>query len=88
MIKQVKLIAEPWDLGEGGYQVGNFPRDGRNGTASAGRDPLLLEGRWRPGGQLASRLSGSSDLFEQRARTDREHQLHLRRTTASPCMIS
>ena len=33
VISQVKLIAEPWDLGEGGYQVGNFPAGGRNGTA-------------------------------------------------------
>ena len=34
VLSQVKLIAEPWDLGEGGYQVGNFPPGGRNGTAS------------------------------------------------------
>lgn len=33
VVSQAKLIAEPWDLGEGGYQVGNFPRSGRNGTA-------------------------------------------------------
>ncbi len=31
VISQVKLIAEPWDVGEGGYQVGKFPRDGLNG---------------------------------------------------------
>ncbi len=38
VLSQVKLIAEPWDLGEGGYQVGNFPWDGRNGmTAIATR---------------------------------------------------
>ena len=34
VLSQVKLIAEPWDLGEGGYQVGNFPPAGRSGTAS------------------------------------------------------
>jgi glycogen operon protein len=34
VVSQVKLIAEPWDIGEGGYQVGNFPPRGRNGTAS------------------------------------------------------
>ena len=34
VISQVKLIAEPWDLGDGGYQVGNFPPYGRSGTAS------------------------------------------------------
>ena len=36
IISQVKLIAEPWDLGEGGYQVGNFPQNGRSGTAGTG----------------------------------------------------
>ena len=34
IVSQVKLIAEPWDVGEGGYQVGNFPPCGRSGTAS------------------------------------------------------
>src|SRR5439155_839420 len=34
LISQVKLIAEPWDLGEGGYQVGKFPVRGPNGTGS------------------------------------------------------
>ena len=34
VISQVKLIAEPWDLGDGGYQVGNFLRCGPSGTAS------------------------------------------------------
>lgn len=51
VVSQVKLIAEPWDVGEGGYQVGNFPRCGPSGTASTatpcatcgGANP----GRWR-----------------------------------------
>ncbi|WP_447644698.1 glycogen debranching protein [Nocardioides zeae] len=34
VVSQVKLIAEPWDVGPGGYQVGGFPRSGRSGTAS------------------------------------------------------
>jgi glycogen operon protein len=64
VLSQVKLIAEPWDVGPGGYQVGNFPvlwsewngvyrdtvRDYWRGQASAG--------------SFASRLSGSSDLYE------------------------
>jgi glycogen operon protein len=69
VLSQVKLIAEPWDLGQGGYQVGNFPvlwtewngkyRDtvrrfwrGDNGTVS----------------ELATRLSGSNDLYAQSGR--------------------
>lgn len=36
IISRVKLIAEPWDLGSGGYQVGGFPRTGRNGTGISG----------------------------------------------------
>ncbi len=34
VVSQVKLIAEPWDVGEGGYQVGDFPRCGQSGTAN------------------------------------------------------
>lgn len=34
VLRQVKMIAEPWDCGPGGYQVGSFRRDGRNGTES------------------------------------------------------
>jgi isoamylase len=65
VVSQLKLIAEPWDLGEGGYQVGNFP-------------PLWSEwnGRYRDSvrdfwrgtdqtlGEFAYRLTGSSDLYE------------------------
>ena len=45
MITQVKLIAEPWDLGQGGYQVGNFPGAGRSGTASTATPCAVLAGR-------------------------------------------
>ena len=69
VISQVKLIAEPWDVGEGGYQVGNFPplwsewngkyrdsvRDFWRGT-----DQTLAE--------FAYRFTGSSDLYEGTAR--------------------
>ncbi len=68
VLSQVKLIAEPWDVGPGGYQVGNFPilwsewngvyrdtmRDFWRGSASAGR--------------FAQRLSGSADLYESDGR--------------------
>jgi glycogen operon protein len=69
VISQVKLIAEPWDVGEGGYQVGNFP-------------PLWAEwnGRYRDTvrkywkgdegqlGEFAYRLTGSSDLYQRDGR--------------------
>jgi glycogen operon protein len=68
VLSQVKLIAEPWDVGPGGYQVGNFPvlwsewngmyrdtmRDFWRGQASLG--------------EFASRLSGSSDLYQHDGR--------------------
>jgi glycogen operon protein len=65
VVSQVKLIAEPWDVGDGGYQVGNFP-------------PLWTEwnGKWRDTvrefwrgepatlGEFASRFTGSADLYQ------------------------
>ncbi|MBI4476935.1 MAG: glycogen debranching protein GlgX [Acidobacteria bacterium] len=69
VLSQVKLIAEPWDLGEGGYQVGNFPP---GWTEWNGRYRDSVRRFWRgDGGQvseLASRLAGSSDLYEQGGR--------------------
>ena len=64
VLSQVKLIAEPWDVGPGGYQVGNFPIlwSEWNGVY---RDQM--RDFWRtqaPIGQLAERLSGSADLYE------------------------
>ncbi|HEX8750136.1 MAG TPA: glycogen debranching protein GlgX [Nitrospira sp.] len=65
VLSQVKLIAEPWDLGEGGYQVGNFPPGWAEWN---GRYRDLIRRYWKgDGGQvaeLAYRLSGSSDLYE------------------------
>ena len=65
VLSQVKLIAEPWDLGEGGYQVGNFPAGWAEWN---GRYRDAIRRYWKgDGGQvaeLAYRLSGSSDLYE------------------------
>lgn len=67
VISQVKLIAEPWDIGEGGYQVGNFPPGWAEWN---GRYRDTVRSFWRGDestlGEFASRLSGSSDLFEGR----------------------
>jgi glycogen operon protein len=64
VISQVKLIAEPWDLGEGGYQVGNFPV---LWTEWNGRYRDAVRRFWRGDGgtvsELATRLAGSSDLY-------------------------
>ena len=69
VLSQVKLIAEPWDVGPGGYQVGNFPvlwaewngkyRDTVRRFWKGEPDPLV---------ELAYRLSGSSDLYRQSGR--------------------
>jgi isoamylase len=65
VISQVKLIAEPWDLGEGGYQVGNFPVGWAEWN---GKYRDTVRRFWRgDSSQLADlgyRLSGSSDLYE------------------------
>jgi isoamylase len=64
VISRVKLIAEPWDLGEGGYQVGQFPS---GWTEWNGKYRDVMRAFWKGDGGLigefASRLSGSSDLY-------------------------
>ncbi|NMQ06398.1 glycogen debranching protein GlgX [Candidatus Accumulibacter phosphatis] len=69
VLSQVKLIAEPWDLGEGGYQVGNFPV---GWTEWNGRYRDVVRDYWRGEGglmgQLAHRLTGSSDLYQHSGR--------------------
>ena len=69
VLSQVKLIAEPWDLGAGGYQVGNFPVGWAEWN---GRYRDTIRRYWKgDGGQvaeLANRLSGSSDLYETSGR--------------------
>jgi isoamylase len=65
VLSQVKLIAEPWDIGEGGYQVGNFPV---LWTEWNGRYRDAVRSYWKGEGgligELAYRLTGSSDLYE------------------------
>ncbi len=69
VISQVKLIAEPWDVGEGGYQVGNFPPLWSEWN---GKYRDTVRDYWRGEGQtlaeLASRLTGSSDLYADNGR--------------------
>jgi glycogen operon protein len=69
VISQVKLIAEPWDLGEGGYQVGNFP-PGWSEWNGKYRDTVrdYWRGADRTLGEFAYRLTGSSDLYETSGR--------------------
>jgi len=69
VVSQVKLIAEPWDVGPGGYQVGNFPP---LWTEWNGRYRDTVRDFWRgePGtlAELASRISGSADLYQDDGR--------------------
>jgi len=67
VISRVKLIAEPWDVGDGGYQVGGFP-PGWSEWNGRYRDAVRSFWRGDEGmlGELASRLSGSSDLYNGR----------------------
>jgi isoamylase len=64
VLSRVKLIAEPWDLGEGGYQVGAFPAGWAEWNGKY-RDAVRSYWKGDGGlvGELASRLSGSSDLY-------------------------
>jgi glycogen operon protein len=68
VVSQVKLIAEPWDVGPGGYQVGNFPPQWTEWNG-AYRDTVRDFWRGEPSlGEFASRLAGSSDLYENSGR--------------------
>ncbi len=69
VISRVKLIAEPWDIGEGGYQVGNFPPLWTEWNGMY-RDTVRDFWRGRPGtvADFASRLAGSSDLYSDDGR--------------------
>jgi glycogen operon protein len=69
VINQVKLIAEPWDIGEGGYQVGNFPplwSEWNGKYRDCIRD--FWRGQDQTLGEFAYRFTGSSDLYENNAR--------------------
>ncbi|MBW3646226.1 MAG: glycogen debranching protein GlgX [Actinobacteria bacterium] len=69
LLSQVKLIAEPWDIGEGGYQLGRFPAPWAEWNDRF-RDTARDAWRGYAGGvrELAYRLSGSSDLFDSKGR--------------------
>ncbi|ASO21369.1 glycogen operon protein [Actinoalloteichus hoggarensis] len=69
LISQVKLIAEPWDVGPGGYQVGNFPPLWTEWNGKY-RDTVRDFWRGEPGtlGEFASRFTGSSDLYQDDGR--------------------
>ena len=64
LLSQVKLIAEPWDVGPGGYQLGNFPPGWAEWNAQY-RDTVrrFWKGDQGVAAELASRLAGSSDIF-------------------------
>ena len=70
VVSQVKLIAEPWDVGDGGYQVGNFPPLWSEWN---GKYRDTVRDYWRQGGtpigELAERLTGSSDLYQANGRS-------------------
>jgi glycogen operon protein len=69
VISQVKLIAEPWDVGDGGYQVGNFPPLWAEWN---GKYRDCVRDHWAGAphglGELAYRLTGSSDLYQEEGR--------------------
>ncbi len=68
VVSRVKLIAEPWDVGEGGYQVGNFPALWAEWN---GKYRDSVRDFWRGGTSLAEmgyRLTGSSDLYQRDGR--------------------
>ena len=69
VLSQVKLIAEPWDVGDGGYQVGNFPIGWAEWN---GKYRDCLRSYWKGDdsqiGELAARLTGSSDLYQNDGR--------------------
>jgi len=70
VLRQVKLIAEPWDVGEGGYQVGNFPplwSEWNGKFRDSVRD--YWRGEDRTLAEMAYRLTGSSDLYESGGRS-------------------
>ncbi|GAA4669902.1 glycogen debranching protein GlgX [Streptomyces youssoufiensis] len=69
VVSRVKLIAEPWDVGEGGYQVGNFPplwTEWNGKYRDTVRD--LWRGQPRTLAEFGSRLTGSSDLYQSDGR--------------------
>ena len=69
VVSQVKLIAEPWDVGEGGYQVGNFPplwSEWNSEYRDTVRD--LWRGKEMTPAELGDKLTGSADLYQDDGR--------------------
>ena len=69
ILSRVKLIAEPWDVGPGGYQVGNFPWHWAEWNGQY-RDAIRAYWAGQPGrvGELATRVAGSADLYDRGGR--------------------
>ena len=72
MLSRVKLIAEPWDVGPGGYQVGDFPARWREWNGKY-RDAIrrFWKGDANLAGEVGYRLTGSADLYEPARPQDR-----------------
>ena len=70
MLSRVKLIAEPWDLGEDGYQLGNFPSPWREWNGKY-RDTIrdFWRGERAVKGEFAARICGSHDVFSHTHRS-------------------
>ena len=85
MLSTVKLIAEPWDVGPDGYQLGRFP-PGWSEWNGAFRDCVRRFWRGDPGQvpELASRLTGSSDISPRAAGAPMPASTSSPVTTASP----
>ena len=71
VLSGVKLIAEPWDLGDGGYQVGNFPPQWSEWNGHY-RDSMRDVWRGEPDTlhDFGRRFTGSADLYAEEGRTD------------------
>ena len=85
-MSQVKLIAEPWDLGEGGYQVGNFPVLWSEWN---GKYRDCVRKFWKGDAgvvpEFATRFCGSSDLYAWSSRRPTPASISSPATTASRC---
>ena len=69
VLRRVKLIAEPWDLGPGGYRLGRFPSGWAEWNSWFRDDARRFWLGDAEAGRMGMRLAGSSDLFERRGRT-------------------
>jgi isoamylase len=78
VLSRVKLIAEPWDWGPGGYQVGSFRPAGRSGTTSSATPCALLARRRRPGAGTRARLPARATSSTAAAGALGERQLRHR----------